>query len=319
MRFGRPLNRDPKAIVEDMSLPEEFTDCPVYFAEIFDPAHFWCHIAYAPDLDQIKVNYDVFHRKFNKEYKELKKRDLMFSKENIKRGLLVAGYFEEFNAWYRVKVLRYSARRDMARVYCIDYGTRGTLRRKELKYLFCEYLQYPKFCFRARVFGIKPPLGFRYFDPRNVEKFIAAISSKRFFATLIRHDETENVYEMTFRRSTDDMDMIEYIKSENIGTEIPLEEYPSAMCLGPMCYILPTFAMIETTYPTFVELLEMQNQGYNYNLQIDTNNFLSILCDNIREREDLMSIIDRPELKFVRRFFFGAGEEEEEEQVADIL
>jgi hypothetical protein len=307
LQFRRAINRDPEATVPNMFQTKDFTELPIYVTEIFDPAHFWCHIAYSNEVKEVKLNFDIFQKEINSTYKKLKKQELHFSKENLKPGLIVAAYFSDFKSWYRVKVLEYDAGSDVAKVFCIDYGTKGALNRRRLRYLFQDLMEYPRYAFRGRLHGVKPSLGRRYFRPVDVEQFIAAISARTFSATCERFDETDNAFEMSLIRSSDGLDMKSFLMAREMAADIEPEEYDAKVCLGPVCYLLPTFEMLESTYPRYVDLYELEAEEANFNAVVDTNFFHTITPENVDERSELAMTLKRRQYRRSYKYLFGSS------------
>lgn len=309
VKFYKLLNQDPDATIEPMLLSANFDSALIYIAEIFDPAHIYCHFAYPSDdpmKRNIKENFDVFQKNINEEYTKEVMNEITIPKEGVKIGLIVATFLKNFNCWYRTKILEYNSHTDMIKIFCVDYGTKGFVKRKYVRYLLQKYIEFPSYCFRGRVHGVKPPENIRYFDPQNVETFITEVSGKTFNASCLRHDKEEDVYEMKLRRCGDGLDLKKYIIDKNFGTEIRENEYDSNICLGPMCYLIPSFEMLENDYPTYAELHSMQMKECNFNLAIDTNFFSCVSKKDVENDAELRMTLCHK--RFEKRFEQVFGE-----------
>ncbi|KAG5674880.1 hypothetical protein PVAND_004825 [Polypedilum vanderplanki] len=308
MKYGKKINIDPEAKVQKLSLKQDNGSFTILITEIHSPSHFWCQIAYSKKVQNMKYSADVFNKNLNQKYKSLKNHDLCFSKENLKEkvGIIVAGYIPAFKNWYRVKVTNYNEETDIVRIFCIDYGTKGYVRRSYLKYLFDEFMEYPEYCFRGRLFGVKPIENMRYYKPTLVEKFIIEVSSKSFVAKIERHDQIKNIYELSLIRTCDSIDMKLLVLYDEIAMEIDASEYDEKICLGPVCYVLPTFDMIETgNYPRYVELYEYEAKEIDYHLAIDMNFFHAVTFSESKKREDIEITLKSDEFRKIHKYFYN--------------
>lgn len=301
----KPVNRDVNAEIKQIAVTKNFQNQIAYLSEIFDPAHFY----FQPLTDELshgELSYYNFKTSIKRQYSELEEDDLIITRKNLKIGLVVAAYFETFKRWYRARITKICNKRfSIIGMFFIDYGTYAELPIRCLKYLFSEFLDYPQFCLRGRLYGIKPSKGKRSFDVRKSEKFIMAVSSEQFYLSLVRYDENEDVYEMEVVRRSDNLDMRKFVLNKKIGSEIQSHEYDKETCIGTPCYLIPSFYMLEHGFPTFSELEDWQSQEINFNLLIETDFFHSLRIDGeVEEKGELHVILNHEDFRMQKRYFY---------------
>jgi Tudor domain len=226
-------------VVQDPNLklePQEVTknSFAVFITEFFSPNHFWFHYEHkAEDL----------MKKLKEDYEKLKDDELVFSDSNIKSGLLVAAY--TYNLWHRAMVIELISASDTeqskVRLLFVDYGTIEDVRKTKIKYLFKEFLAFPRYGQRGRLVNLKPTLDKRMWSEQQVTRILDAFLNKEMMAEVVKRDEDNNMYELkiTLTESKRQIDMRDWIIEHGLAEGI---EADSTL---PSDYQL-TFTMLES-------------------------------------------------------------------------
>lgn len=89
-----PHNRDHRLCLPPREkLPEKFEGATVYLSEIFSATHFWFHTE-----ESIKI-LEAMNNKIDDFYLKLESNELGISEKNIKKGLIVLAFHQNFGFW----------------------------------------------------------------------------------------------------------------------------------------------------------------------------------------------------------------------------
>ncbi|KAL7028734.1 hypothetical protein ACKWTF_005979 [Chironomus riparius] len=296
------INRDPTAAVPLQNIEKDFEDKLVYISEIFDPAHFWFQFVIG---DERYENFDKLHTRLNDDYDKLKKRELMIADNNFQEGLIVAAYVDEFKKWFRARITHnYNGEKKFIRLFFIDYGTNGTCPKSNIRYLFSYFMKYPKYCFRGRLYGIVPIDNKRSFDISHIEHFLKKISNYTTYATAVKYEEEEDVYQLKIIRRKGCIDMSEYVIENKLGQGMFPWDNDGEFSIGPPCYLIPTFSNLEYNHPTFAQIETMKKNDIDFNVMIDNNHLHILRRKDIENNIDLATIVNYPQFSALRKYFF---------------
>lgn len=298
-----PVNRDITAEIPLQTVEKDFDDKIIYISEIFDPVHFWFQFQFG---DEKYEKFEMFHQKFNDDYKRLKPRELAIGDENFQVGLLVAAYIEKFKRWYRAKIIdNFNNEKANVRLFFVDYGTNGSCRKSSIKYLFQHFLKYPKYCFRGRIHGIVPVHNVRCFKLNEIEEFIKKISHNSFAAKVIKYEPEEDVYQLELIRRKGDLNVREYLLESKFAEPIDPIYNDEKLTIGPPCYLIPTFQALESNYPTYALLESLNRADIDFNTVIDTNHLHSVTRNDVEKNEELQVIVHHPRFSMIKKSFYG--------------
>lgn len=240
-----PHNRDALAVLPKLSTDLNFKNQKIFLTEINSPAHFWFQM-----VENHELWIESMQKRINMTYRRYKSRDLRISSQNYQVGLLVAGYHPVFKEWYRAQINQVKKR--TVHLFFIDYGTHVFIKKKYVKYLVNEFMEYPKACERGRIHGLMPVDGKQNYSVAEMDLFISKLTNEHFEADLRHYDEEEDVYEMKIKLSTEDQDVAEWTVDEKICEKVPEDLYFATLL---------THKMLETgTHPSFEVMLHNQQQ-----------------------------------------------------------
>lgn len=295
-------NRDPTATVPLQTIDKDFKDKLVYISEIFDPAHFWFQFT---NGDETYDNFDKFHAQLNDDYNKLNKRECVIAEGHFYEGLIVAAYVNQFQSWYRARIIKnYEGEKKYVRLFFIDYGTNGTCEKSNIRYLFDYFMKYPKYCFRGRLFGIVPLENERSFSVDHIAEFLKKISNYTTYASAIKYEPEEDVYQLKIVRCKGSIDMAEYVLNNKIGQQIASWDNDGEFSIGPPCYLIPTFKNLEHNYPTFFQIEILKKSEIDINWLVDSNHFHLYRRQDIKE--NMEALIDHPKFSNMRAYFYGS-------------
>lgn len=297
-----PISRDEKATVPKQYIGDYFENQVLYLSEIFDPVHFWFQLEIGEERFE---NFETFHAEFNREYKNLKERELIMADENYKEGLIVAAFIPEYDHWYRAKIINsFNMERDYVMLFYIDYGTNVTCKKKNIKYLFKHYLKYPKYCFRGRIANIVPEKNERSFQASQLEAFINKVRNDSFIGTVVRFEPDEEVYQLQLTSRKDGLNIEKFILEQKLGERISPIYHDKKFALGPPCYLIPTFKALEKEYPSYAALYAMQQSDVDFNILVDTNFLTQYRRHEIEANDTLKRILQLPRFSLIKSYFY---------------
>lgn len=292
LRNFAPVIRDETVKLQQQVVP--VNAAPVYIAEVFSPVHFWFHF---------EQGVTELMAKMQEDYKKLKPQNLMISDENIKRGLLVACYISTFATWHRAMVVEPLNKEGRARLLYVDYGTVGMCHKSNIKFLYESYLEHPRYAHRGRFFNLKPQGSDLAWSEKQVNKFLFKFSNRELKATVLSHDEAENVYELDLTHKPSSGEVVNirtWIISHGIATDFEL----SSDDIYPVCYHFPTFDMLETNFPSFHERSMMTADGINYDLLTETNFLANVSDSQLITIPALLGLLGHKKFKKVKDYYF---------------
>lgn len=239
--------------------------------------------------------------KLEEEYTPLTQQDLTISDTNIKRGLLVCCYLTDFTRWHRAMVINPPNEKDEARLLFVDYGTVGMVHKKNIKFLFAHFLDYPRYANRGRFVNLKPPNREKNWNERQVNRFLQKISNVGMKATIVKmDDEEEDVYMLDIIQGNPSVNLKTWLIQNCLCEEFQLLQNS----IRPMCYYFPTFAMLEKNYPAFHEKTVMEAKGVDYDLLVETNYLSCVDEQMLKHMPKLLSMLGQPEFKQIKNYYY---------------
>jgi len=298
------INCDPNYKLSIEAAPKNFEVESIYVAEIYSPVQFWFQFE-SSDVQKMMEDLQA-------DYTKLAEHDLQISDVNLKVGLIVACYVSDFGLWHRAVIIKSINEKRQLRLFFIDYGTVGKATIKNVKYLFKSYLVYPRFSYRGRLAGVKPPNGALAWSENQVNKFIQHVANREMQATVVKYDEPNDVYELELkheeRRTTKRVNLKKWIVKNCLADAIVLRLRTDGTpfeTIGPLCYHVPTFKLLETTFPSFHEKSVMLAQNIDLDELIRTNFFKNVDYKTLGTSSTLLRMMGTERYKILKDLYFS--------------
>lgn len=287
--------RNPSIVLPFQELPKPDSNARIniFISEVFSPVHFWF---------QLESEVENLMEMLQEDYNKVKKQQLLISDSNIKPGLLVVCFIEEFEKWHRGLVINSVNSKEEVRLVIIDYGTVGMFHKSKIKFMFEKYLDYPRYSHRGRLVNLKPPNRERMWSEKEIEKFLWLISNKKLDAEIKSFDENEMIYELdvSFTRKNANCNLKEWLISHNLADEFKLK--PNS--IYPACYYFPSFDMLEKNYPTYNEKSLMLDKSIDYDVLVQTN-FLSCVTERmLMTTPKILRLMGHEKFKDIKNYYF---------------
>lgn len=277
-------NRD-----ENLKLPEPPKMQPnmeMAFSEIDSPTHFWFHtVENFESINQLHINIDAA-------YSKLKDNDLKIAPENIKMGLIVLCKHVGLDKWFRARIQRKA--KYNATVFFIDYGTTELTTFDNIKYLMNEFMEYPEFCHRGRLYGVMPATSEGFLN-QDREFLLREYTNVTLKAEVKYFCERQKTYELQIQYIDSGKDMAKRLFVRNICKPIPEELLKDRSRMLPYFYLMPTHAALTKeypfgTFPNFETMYKLESQGYYFGTLINSNYFMNSKKITIEMKEMLNKI-----------------------------
>ncbi|CRK95726.1 CLUMA_CG009183, isoform A [Clunio marinus] len=241
------VNSDPNLKINVRDI--KGTEIKIYICEVYSLIQFWFHHGEEVIDLMERMNEDYYGRR-------LDERTLAISDANITPGLIVACEIISYGGWHRAKVINNVDENGFVRIFCLDYGTVLTVPKKDIKFLFLIYMDYPQYCYRGRITNIKPLDGNEIFEKNHVKNFTKKFTNKLLDAKVLNFDILKNVYELDLSlcdASGKNENLRNWIVKSGFGIYFNSSDKKDQVEYEP-----PSFSMLESNHPALEEQLDIQ-------------------------------------------------------------
>lgn len=275
--------------------PQLDEEIEIFLSEVYSPIHFWFHSG---------KGILEMEKQLQRDYSELKAKELAISDANFKPGLLVAVFFAP--QWFRAKVINPLNKDDKVRLFLIDYGLVGCFSKSNIKLLYKRYLDAPRLSYRGRLFNIKPPFGQNNWEFKVIAAFLTEFSNLALKAKVMKFHEDEQIYELDatsvffYKVVEIKINLRDWLIKRSYAEKFELQPGD----IYPMCFYFPSTALLEENYPTLDEQFVMNIDRISFQLLLETQHFSNVTTERLSVDFRLLSMLGHEKFKEIKEFFF---------------